>query len=88
MTTEREQQLLDRCLRLEAQIALLCGVPVAPLPPIVLLPPIGRRRGQRVTADEIAQMQALTARGVSARRAAFALHVNEDTIRRHTKGAP
>jgi len=38
MTTERERYLLARCLRLEAEIAMLKGIEVAPA-----LPPIERR---------------------------------------------
>lgn len=88
MTTERECQLLERCLRLEATIARLNGETTVELPPIALrLPPLvppvhGRQR--RATAAEIATMRALRARGYSYNAIGRSLKFSNSTARHHT----
>lgn len=89
MTTERERQLLERCLRLEATIAILRGDRVAALPPIaVRLPPavLGnvRARQRRATKAEIATMRELRARGYSYSAIGRSLRFSNSTARRYT----
>lgn len=78
MTTAREQYLLERCIRLEAK---LLGIEVAPAriqsQPLLL----ERKKQQRVTPVQIAQMRELRARGASYTEIARRTKVSQSTAR-------
>ena len=96
MTTDREQYLLERCLRLEAEIARLRGMYVAPLLPkverrslYVETPPpsaanatLLRRKQRRTSAAERALMVELSERGLSPIQISYRLGMSDTTIRR------
>jgi len=95
MTTDREQELLERCLRLEAENAELRGIAVAPLLPKVerrslydssqataSAATLLRRKQRRTTAAERALMVELAERGLSACQIGFQLGMSDTTIRR------
>ena len=95
MTTDREQYLLERLLRLEAEIAELRGIEVAPLLPKVQRRSLYdvtqatasgavlmRRKQRRTTDDERAQMIELKARGFSPVQIGYRLGMSDTTIRR------
>jgi len=95
MTTDREQYLLERLLRLEVELAIARGIAVAPL-----LPPtprrslydtsqatastatLLRRKQRRTTSDERAQMVDLKARGLSPVQIGYKLGMSDTTVRR------
>lgn len=91
--------MLERCLRLEAELARARGIDVAPL-----LPPIERRNmydhmpsalrdtlgwpytpQRRVTADQAAEMRALRSRGLTYLAIARRLNVSHTTVRRYAR---
>jgi hypothetical protein len=98
VTTEREQYLLDRNLRLEHALLIALGEDIAPLPPpiervhtrglTVSLPPDVRARivhriYHRATADEIAQMRSLRRGGMNYAAIARQVPFSASTVRDH-----
>jgi hypothetical protein len=83
VTTRREQQLLERCLRLEAALA---GVDVAEWehPPSFNRP---ARTAIVVTPALVAEMRALKAQGVPLYRICALLGCAHSTVRKYTRPA-
>lgn len=85
---------VNRCLKLELQIAVMKGLELAPpshaaLPPIAVrmpfaVPPV-RSRQRRTTEAEIAQMRALRARGYGYNQIGRAVGFSNSTVKYHTK---
>jgi hypothetical protein len=97
VTVDERAYLLERCLRLEAQIAMLQGHTIAlsaptqrwsfdgPLPSVVLKHPKHQHRIRRaVTTDEIMQMRNLRRRGMAYEDIARRMARSTWTARRHT----
>jgi hypothetical protein len=90
VTTDREQYLLERCLRLEARIAVLEGHAVAPMAPEVAGPPaarmqLRRRIQRRANASDIAQMRLLRRRGLTPAQIGRQLGFSDTTTRAYTR---
>lgn len=95
LDSEREY-LLERCLRLEAQVAMLQGHAIEPLPPIerqispdplpsvTLLRPT-RRITRAATSDEITHMRALRRSGLCFDEIARRMARSTWTVRKYTK---
>lgn len=98
MIDDERAYLLERCLRLEAQIAILQGHNIiappqpaqrwgldGPLPSVVLRHPKHQHRIRHaVTADEVAQMRELRRRGFCYGEIARRMSRSVWTARRHT----
>lgn len=87
--------LLERCLRLEAELAIARGMPIAPpLPPIerrslceAQMAPdlqLPRRIGRVARLDEITRMRGLRRRGIGVRQIVEQTGFSEMTVRRYT----
>jgi len=94
VTTDREQYLLERCLRLEAEVARLRGYAVAPLEPEItrpaaspLVPRIQLKRHvqRRASAADIAQMHDLRRRGLTPVQIGRQLGFSDTAVRGHTR---
>jgi DNA-binding NarL/FixJ family response regulator len=94
---EERRYYVERCLRLEAEIARLSGIFVEELPPpcakelplaVTLAIVRGRRIHHAVTPDEIAQMRQLRRSGLSYNQIASRMGRAEQTARRYTMDVP
>jgi DNA-binding NarL/FixJ family response regulator len=96
VTTDREQYLLERLLRLEAENARLRGIAVAPLLPVVARKSLyvdfttsaasatlQRRKQRRTTEDERAEMRELARRGLSPYQIGYQMGMSDSTVRRY-----
>lgn len=84
MTTDRERELLARCLRLEAEIAYLTGTAERPIE-VTRPPAIIRRKQRHSTSAERAEMRELRASGLTPAQIGLRLGFHECTVLRHTR---